>query len=84
MPPGTVARSGQPDSRGLAYDPTDTMAQFVAKGVPQPDHYEIRYQGPADEWHDYGGVHINSSIITYACYLADCHRGRQPPRRAHP
>ena len=34
--------------------------------MPQPDHYEIRYQGTGD----YGGVHINSSIITYACYLA--------------
>jgi thermolysin len=52
--------------RGLAYDPSDSISQFLAKGVPQPDHYAIRYQGSAD----FGGVHINCSIITYACYLA--------------
>ena len=57
-------------TRGLVYDPNDTMDQFLAKGVPQPDHYEIRYQGPVDKWHDWGGVHINCSIITFAGYLA--------------
>lgn len=53
-------------TRGLAYDPNDTRAQRNAKGGPQPDHYDDRYQG-AD---DYGGVHINSSVLTYAWYLA--------------
>ena len=31
-----------------------------------PDHYSIRYQGPAD----YGGVHTNSTIASHAFYLA--------------
>jgi hypothetical protein len=52
--------------RGLANDPNDTINQFLTKGVPQPDHYDIRYRGAGD----HGGVHINSSIITFACQLA--------------
>jgi bacillolysin len=31
-----------------------------------PDHYSIRFMGPEDE----GGVHINSSIVIHAFYLA--------------
>lgn len=32
----------------------------------QPDHYSIRYTGPFDN----GGVHINSTIVSHAFYLA--------------
>jgi bacillolysin len=35
-----------------------------------PDHYSKRFIGPADEDHDYGGVHTNSSIVNHAFYLA--------------
>lgn len=68
--PGKMWRDLSNPTRGLAYDPADSMANFLAKGVPQPDHYDIRYQGPNDGAHDNGGVHINNSILTYACYLA--------------
>jgi len=34
-----------------------------------PDHYSIRYTGPNDQEHDWGGVHINSTIISHAVYL---------------
>jgi len=67
---GHVWRDMADPTRGLAYDPTDTMLQFLAKGLPQPDHYDIRYQGPKDGEHDYGGVHVNCGILNFACYLA--------------
>ena len=39
------------------------------KYVPKPKHYSNRYQGPADKYHDYGGVHRNCGIICHAAYL---------------
>ncbi|MCC6679057.1 MAG: M4 family metallopeptidase [Phycisphaerales bacterium] len=36
---------------------------------PQPKHYSHRFQGPNDEFHDWGGVHINSGIPNHAFYL---------------
>jgi bacillolysin len=76
---GKVWRDMSNPTRGLAYNANDTPQQFMAKGVPQPDHYDIRYQG---DW-DYGGVHINCGILNFACYLAthggvSQHAGRTP------
>lgn len=41
-----------------------SLANPIAYG--HPDHYSIRYTGTADG----GGVHINSSIVNHAFYLA--------------
>lgn len=41
-----------------------SLANPIAYG--HPDHYSIRYTGSADG----GGVHINSSIVNHAFYLA--------------
>jgi bacillolysin len=35
-----------------------------------PDHYSKRLVGPADEAHDWGYVHANSTIASHAFYLA--------------
>jgi thermolysin len=35
-------------------------------GTPDPDHYSKRYVGPQD----YGGVHLNCTIVGHAFYLA--------------
>ena len=40
------------------------MQNPVAYG--HPDHYALRFTGPEDN----GGVHINSSIVNHAFYLA--------------
>jgi thermolysin len=44
------------------------MANPAALGVPTPypDHYSKRYTGNGDD----GGVHINSTIVSHAFYLA--------------
>jgi len=39
------------------------------RSLGYPDHWSVRYLGPADEDHDWGGVHINSSIANQAFYL---------------
>jgi bacillolysin len=64
--PGKQWRDLSNPTRGLAYDPSDTANQFLAKGVPQPDHYGARYQGTWDN----GGAHINCGILNFAAYLA--------------
>lgn len=63
---GKMWRDLSNPTRGLNYDATDSIKQMLAKGVPQPDHYTTRYQGTED----YGGVHINSGILSFAAYLA--------------
>ena len=61
-------------TRGLAYDPTDTINQFLAKGVPQPDHYEIRYQGTGELRR-----RPHQQQYHHLCLLSGDPRGRQPP-----
>ena len=47
------------------------------RALGDPDHYSIRFTGTADN----GGVHINSTIVSHAYYLAD-RRGHESHVRA--
>lgn len=49
---------------GTAIGGLRSLANPAAYGYP--DHYSIRFTGPEDN----GGVHINSSIVNHAFYLA--------------
>ncbi len=59
------------DESGVChYDTTSEDTKFTsADNGYYPDHYSIRYRGPNDISHDWGGVHINSTIISHAIYL---------------
>jgi Zn-dependent metalloprotease len=68
-------KPGQGPQRGpnflMGEDVTKCCGGFIRSAqnpasVGDPDHYSVRYRGSADE----GGVHINSTIITHAFYLA--------------
>jgi bacillolysin len=68
-------RAGQGPQRGpnflMGEDVTKCCGGYIRNAqnpnaVGDPDHYTVRYVGPADN----GGVHINATIITHAFYLA--------------
>jgi bacillolysin len=70
---GRIRDIGDPsrDEAGVVkYDATndDTKFRSSVEGY-NPDHYSIRYTGPNDALHDWGGAHINSTIISHAVYL---------------
>lgn len=50
-------------TNGGSYDPTDPIGSMNAGNCP--DHYNDRYIGTSD----YGGVHVNTTIISHAIYL---------------
>jgi bacillolysin len=65
-----IANPSCDDSGEPRYNATndETISVSVANGY-YPDHYNIRYHGPDDISHDWGGVHINSTILSHAVYL---------------
>jgi bacillolysin len=70
-PPGRNLADPSRDTSGMMqYDATNDTTKFNSAIAGYfPDHYSIRYTGPDDKWHDYGGVHINAPIVTHALYL---------------
>ena len=61
------------DSAGVVhYDATSDATKYnSASAGYYPDHYSIRYNPPLpwNKYNDYGGVHIDCTIITHAVYL---------------
>jgi len=56
------------DSSGVRhYIPLDAINS--ANAGYYPDHYRDLYTGPHDLAHDYGGAHINSTILSHAVFL---------------
>lgn len=87
MTPGGCVRNladpSRDDAGVVKYDATndDTKFRSSTEGF-YPDSYGIRYTGPNDALHDWGGVHINSTILTHAVYLminGGTHRSSRMP-----
>ncbi|MCX6006227.1 MAG: M4 family metallopeptidase, partial [Chloroflexi bacterium] len=65
-----IADPSRDDADVVHYDATSDTTKYnsMLNGY-YPDHYSIRYTGPDDWNHDWGGVHINCTIIAHAVYL---------------
>ncbi|EIT86674.1 neutral protease [Fictibacillus macauensis ZFHKF-1] len=78
---------GQTSLRSLSqpdkYDVGGFFAPFGNGSGKYPKHMSEYYNLPEISWFDNGGVHINSSIINHAAYLAGEQIGREKLGKIH-